>query len=584
MDKEQERKQPGTVEIHYSHRTREDFDREAAKPVVFERRSLVYGLIIFGALVALAVAWRLSHEAATLRKPSEFEFTVEPEEPDRFELTHPQRDILQEKPEDMPDIVEQEERPHIHVTTVPIDELVTREVIRTPNVEIDTSEIDVRATEIEIEDRPEEITEESPLVTRALQPIAADLPDYGEIYKYREPSPRDLPLLHVINRAPAPGRALRVLPKQFGEQDAPAMGELGPANVNLFGTGDFFRTMTQFGGIKAKAAVDAALQWLAVHQEPEGHWSARKYEGGDDADMGVSGLALLAFMGGGHTTRRGEYRRNVLRGLEALLRNQGEDGNILKGGRMYAHAIATIALCEAYGRARDERIGLAARKAVAFLEKAANADGGWRYTPNCGASDISVTAWCIQALKTARLAQIKFDNAIFSRALLFVDSVTDRGGTAESNGAVGYMFQPEQIYGSGHPALTAAGMMVRQFSGVGVKNHLLVKGAELTRNVPPNWGNKDFYYWYYATYAMHNMGGEHRIWWNRRIRDVLIENQVKAGEHAGSWDPKGCRWGDRGGRVYTTALGALCLEVYYRYSDALNSFGVAPDIDDLFLQ
>ena len=35
----------------------------------------------------------------------------------------------------------------------------------------------------------------------------------------------------------------------------------------------------------------------------------------------------------------------------------------------------------------------------------------------------------------------------------------------------------------------------------------------------------------------------------------------------GSWDPQGTIWGeDIGGRCYTTAIGALTLEVYYRYS------------------
>jgi len=289
-------------------------------------------------------------------------------------------------------------------------------------------------------------------------------------------------------------------------------------------------------------------------------------------------------MGGGHTIRRGEYRRNVLRGIEAIMRSQKDDGGILTGGRMYGHALCTIALCEAYGRARDERIGLAARKAVLFCEKAVNPDGGWRYTPNCGKSDMSVSPWVIQALKTAKLAQIKFDNAVFSRSLLYVDSCTDQGGTKASNGAVNYQFQPDQDYGSGHPALTAAAMMVRQFSGMGVKNHLLLKAADLTKKQAPSWSDKNFYLWYYATYAMHNMGGAYRIWWNRRIRDVLIENQCKEGDKAGSWDPEGSRWGTRGGRVYTTALGALCLEVYYRYSEALTSFGVAPDLDELFLQ
>ncbi len=132
--------------------------------------------------------------------------------------------------------------------------------------------------------------------------------------------------------------------------------------------------------------------------------------------------------------------------------------------------------------------------------------------------------------------------------------------------------------------MTCAAMMVRQFSGMGVKSHLLIKGAELTKQNPPSWKKKNSYYWYYATYAMHNMGGEYRIWWNRRVRDVILDNQTKQGEHAGSWDPKDDNHGTTGGRVYTTALCALCLEVYYRYSEACNSFGVAPDVDDLFIQ
>jgi hypothetical protein len=136
----------------------------------------------------------------------------------------------------------------------------------------------------------------------------------------------------------------------------------------------------------------------------------------------------------------------------------------------------------------------------------------------------------------------------------------------------------------GHPALTAAAVLVRQFSGTGVKSHLLVKGAALTRKRAPSWKSQDFYLWYYATYAMHNMGGENRVWWNRRIRDVLVENQCKTGDNEGSWDYENAKWGKRAGRVYTTSLGALCLEVYYRYSAAMNSFGVAPDLDDLFLQ
>jgi hypothetical protein len=115
-----------------------------------------------------------------------------------------------------------------------------------------------------------------------------------------------------------------------------------------------------------------------------------------------------------------------------------------------------------------------------------------------------------------------------------------------------------------------------------VNHPLLVRAAEATKERPPKWEGRDCYYWYYATYAMHNMGGEYRLWWNSRIRDVLLDNQTKRGHQAGSWNPKGDRF--EAGRVYTTALSALCLEVYYRYDAALTSFGTVPSLDELTFQ
>jgi hypothetical protein len=123
-------------------------------------------------------------------------------------------------------------------------------------------------------------------------------------------------------------------------------------------------------------------------------------------------------------------------------------------------------------------------------------------------------------------------------------------------------------------------MVIRQFNGMGVNHPILVRGAELTRQLPPDWERKNVYYWYYASYAMHNMGGENRLWWNRRIRDTLVDHQSKRGHQAGSWNPKG----ERVGRVYVTALGALCLEVHDRYGEALQSFGTVPSVEEMFFR
>jgi hypothetical protein len=48
------------------------------------------------------------------------------------------------------------------------------------------------------------------------------------------------------------------------------------------------------------------------------------------------------------------------------------------------------------------------------------------------------------------------------------------------------------------------------------------------------------------------------------LRKALVESQRIDGAEAGSWDTNTV-WGGYGGRVYTTAMGALCLEVYYRF-------------------
>jgi hypothetical protein len=84
--------------------------------------------------------------------------------------------------------------------------------------------------------------------------------------------------------------------------------------------------------------------------------------------------------------------------------------------------------------------------------------------------------------------------------------------------------------------------------------------------------NINLYYWYYATLCMFQMGDD--VWktWNVNMKKALIGNQRKGGpldgskqDVDGSWDPIGGGHVSYGGRVFSTSLGALTLEVYYRY-------------------
>lgn len=564
--------------------------QEGVKDKVFDARSLLIGGIIALALAGGAAVWRVAVVTGVLKGPEEFKFGLAEHATDKLDLKDPLRDFVKERVVDSTDLppteVIREERPNIQITDkLPTTDVVSQtEVIKSRNVDMATSKIDVAGvgSVTDTPDAPIEISQTSDSVSWALNVIAAETGGPADIFKYKDPTPHDKHATGFVNAAPRAGRPSTLLPQAFGDQDAPTIGKLGPVAINLFGTGEYFRTGDRSGFIGARSAVDSALRWLALHQSQDGSWDTAKYDGGEGGKLASTGLACLAFLGGGNTTAKGEYRRNVLRGVEYIMKQQNDKGLITQpGANLYTHSICTIALCEAYGRAKDERILAAAQKAIDYCQLAVATDGGWRYGANPPASDTSVTAWFVQALKTAKMAGVPFKSQILSRSLVFLDSVTDDNAGNNTTGVVRYMAGNE---GHVSPALTSAAMLIRQVTGTGVRAPVLAKGAELTRRTPPDWRQKNFYYWYYATYAMHNMGGEHRIWWNARMRDVLLEHQAKDGDNAGSWDPKGDQWGGQGGRVYCTALGALCLEVYYRYSGALETFQAAPDLDDIFLE
>ncbi|HQU43487.1 MAG TPA: hypothetical protein PK867_11795 [Pirellulales bacterium] len=75
----------------------------------------------------------------------------------------------------------------------------------------------------------------------------------------------------------------------------------------------------------------------------------------------------------------------------------------------------------------------------------------------------------------------------------------------------------------------------------------------------------DYYLWYNCTLAMFQAGGRSWERWNNSVRDHVIERQLHgAACERGSWPPDD-QWSNRGGRVYSTALAVLTLEVYYRF-------------------
>jgi len=328
--------------------------------------------------------------------------------------------------------------------------------------------------------------------------------------------------------------------------------------------------------------VTRSLAWLAAHQEADGHWDTRKYESQEKTDTACTGLALLAFLGAGHTERVGMHKETVRKGVAWLKSKQNAEGLVFDstdaGGHRgvgYPHAIAAMALAEAAGMAgklRAPETLAAAQKAVDYAVKVHQQGDyeklGWRYKPQ-DAGDLSVTGWYVMLLKSAKIAGLNVPMESFHGAMKFLDSVEKKGqGGDKGYGAASvYWYQPQNEHGETAHRLTAIGTLARQFLGAKPsETEATVAWYVEKGGVPDGWSAEktDLYYWYYGTMSTFLQQGDSWRKWNAAMLRTLGDNQRKGGDENGSWDPIGA-FANEWGRVGQTALACLCLEVYYRY-------------------
>ncbi len=357
------------------------------------------------------------------------------------------------------------------------------------------------------------------------------------------------------------------------------------------------------GTPESEHAVEFGLEWLVRHQAGDGFWgSSCLAAAGSDAharcdaraacpgagkrvEMAHTGLAVLALQADGHYDANGNpYSENVARAIRWMIAHQGADGALIGSPNadqrrfpdyMYEHGIATFALAEACalaaasGRPPGEGYAKAAEAAVRFIQQQQHADGGWRYTADKTLpSDTSISSWQVLALWTARGAGLQVDEACLAKAVAFYQ----RCETGQ-DGRTAYLAGR----GVGTDATTGAGMWVHLFLQQQPASPLVQAAAPyLASFAEKTWGSpesrpkyNDFYLWHHCSLPLARVGGAAWDRWNRLVRETLIELQQQEGCTRGSWDPETSVYG-RGaggaGRIYTTALAILTLEVYYRFA------------------
>jgi len=321
------------------------------------------------------------------------------------------------------------------------------------------------------------------------------------------------------------------------------------------------------GSRQSEAAVERGLIWLAAHQAEDGGWSFDLHKppcnglcrnsGTESSTTASTALALLPFLGAGYTHTEGEHQEVVKRGLyylgtRARVTSNGVD---LQEGTMYGQALAAIALCESYSMTHDPALKDIAQQALQFIAFAQNTkDGGWRYTPGAP-GDMTVTGWQLMALKSGQMAKLFVPSPTIAMVRKFLDRVQFEGGAR-------YGYLTPTMRAKTHEVTTAVGLLCRMYTGWHRDNPAMYQGIAYLHKWGPSKDN--MYFNYYAAQVLHNWEGPEWKTWNLKMRDYLVATQSKNSHEAGSWyfpDP----YGDKGGRLYNTALAILTLEVYYRY-------------------
>lgn len=334
-------------------------------------------------------------------------------------------------------------------------------------------------------------------------------------------------------------------------------------------------------------AVERGLAWLAEHQASDGSWVAKigfklnndfRYTSDDKGHLGVTALAGMAFLAGGHLPGRGKYGKNVDDSLRFVLSCVRDDGYITYGGtRMYDHAFATLFLAEVYGMTSREDVKAALQKAVDFIVKSQNANGGWRYEPYSTESDMSIVVCQVIALRAARNIGIRVPRTTVERAARYVvDSSILKDGPLDPGLAYpgGYMSEvgtfryQKDVHSRTSFPLTAAG--VTALHGLGIySDELIKKGLDyLARNLvlfdrepapgyPVDKGH--YYFWYghyYGVQAMYTAGSPYWEPYFEELRATLLQIQRPDGSWPNEVGP---------GSAFGTAVAVLILEIPYRF-------------------
>ncbi len=330
------------------------------------------------------------------------------------------------------------------------------------------------------------------------------------------------------------------------------------------------------GSSRTETAVLRALRWLKKEQNPNGSW-ATQYQ---DA---MAGLCLLAFLAHGETPTSEEFGETVQRAMQYLADRVNANALAKDNTYPYTNGIVAYALSEAYGMTKIPFLKPPMEAALQVIVDGQQPGGGYDYQYKKGARwDLSVAGWQYQAMKAGYVAgaNVKGLDRGMEKGVSFMRRVAFKKSKDPSARPFGYASP-----GGGSDGMQGAGTLCLQLLGEGscaeAKTGITYINDYVNNPKNPQesrlkWSD-DFwtcdgahsnptYYWYYCTQAMFHAGQKTWKDWNEKFSPLCVQKQHQDGywESPGKLS-KNVKSKPQMDKVYTTALCALSLQVYYRY-------------------
>ncbi len=272
-------------------------------------------------------------------------------------------------------------------------------------------------------------------------------------------------------------------------------------------------------------AVRGGLEFLMSRQNPDGTFQSAE----QGRWVGVCSLVGLAFLSRGVRCGVGDAGESLQR-LSKYILSQVQASGFLSAtgetshGPMYDHGFGTLFLAELLGTQRELEVRPKLSSAVRLILDTQNREGGWRYNPKPAEADLSVTVCQMMALRAARNAGIGVPKETIDRAVDYVRRSQNADG--------GFMYLITG--GESRFPLTAAAVVALYSAGIYQGSEIDAAINYLHANAAANSSlerNPFFYYaHYYSVQAFGQQGGnEWRKWYSGLKKSLLVLRNAQGG-------------------------------------------------------